>query len=90
MPFEHRHEALTIDRIASLDDHVEDEATAPRSQIDFVSVLNVARTLYDDVGMRLEQAHALLARGDLLTAEHPPLSLRNHLQNKCFVVRYLR
>ncbi len=86
MAFKHRHEALTIDWIAGFDDRIEDESTASRDQIEFVAVLNVTPTLDDDIGVRLEQAYYLLASRHDLAIEHAPLSLRNHLQNKRFVM----
>ena len=63
MAFEHCHEALAIDWIADLDDDIKDESAAPRHQVEFVAILNLARTLDDDVGVRFEQAHTLVVRG---------------------------
>lgn len=90
MAFKHRHEALTVRRIAGFDDRIEDESAAPRDQVEFVTVLNLTPTLDDDVGVRLEQAHYLLASRHHLAIEHASFSLRDHLQNKRFVMPNLR
>jgi len=45
MAFKHRHEALTIGRIAGFDDRIEDESTASGDQVEFVTVLTSRRPL---------------------------------------------
>ena len=47
---------LGIGGVAGLDDDIEDQAAVAGDQVELVSVLRVAGTLDDDVGMRLEQA----------------------------------
>jgi hypothetical protein len=45
-------------------------------QVELVSILHVAGTLDDDVGMRLEQAYQLLAGRHHLAVKDAPLALR--------------
>ena len=61
-------------------------SNASRDPVDFVTVLNLTTTFNEDVGVRLEQAHHLLASRHDRAVEHAPLSLRNHLQSKRFVM----
>jgi hypothetical protein len=58
MTVQHWPEAGSIGRVAGFDDDVEDEPASPARQV--VAILHAAPALYDDVGMRFEQAHQLL------------------------------
>jgi hypothetical protein len=63
LALEHGQEALGIGGVAGLDDDIEDQAAGAGDQVELVSVLRVAGTFDDDVGMRLEQADQLLVGG---------------------------
>src|SRR5215207_6151301 len=51
---QHRHEPVTVGRVAGLDHQVEDQAAPAGGQVELVTVLDVAAALDDDVGMGLE------------------------------------
>ena len=75
MALEHGQEPVAVGRIAGLDDEVEDQAASAGGQVELVAVLNVAGTLDDDVGVRLEQADDLFAGGDGLAVKDATLGL---------------
>src|SRR5439155_15698679 len=58
-----------------LDDNIQDQAALAGDQVELVSVLHVAATLEDDVGMRLEQAYQLFAGRHRLAVKDAPLAL---------------
>ena len=62
MTLKHRHEVLAVGRVAGLNDDIKDEAAASRHRVECVPELNLAHTLDDDVGVRLDQAHTFVAR----------------------------
>jgi hypothetical protein len=72
---EHRQEALGVGGVAGLDDDIEDQTAVAGDQVELVSVLHVAGTLDDDVGMRLEQAYQLLTGRHHLAIKDAPLAL---------------
>lgn len=72
MAFQHRQQALAVGRVA---DEVEDQSASAGGQIEFVAVVDVAAALDDDVAMRLEQAHQLLAGRNRLPGQDPPFGL---------------
>ena len=72
---EHRQHALAVGRVAGVDDEIEDQAAPAGGQVELVAVLDVAATLDDDVGMRLEQADQLVGGWYRLAGEHAALGL---------------
>lgn len=70
MTVQHRQEAGSIGRVASFHDDVEDEPASAAREVQFVPILHAAPALYDDVGMRFEQAHQLLAGRNGLPIDH--------------------
>src|SRR4051794_12600622 len=83
---QHRHEPVTVGRVAGLDHQIEDQAAPAGGQGELVTVLDVAAALDDDVGMALEQADQLVAGGHRLAAEHPPLALCDHPLDQGLIV----
>ena len=75
---QHRQAAFTIGRVAGLHHHIKHQSTAPGAQVDLVSVVRLAPALADDVGMRLEQTHHLLAGRHRFAVEHAALGLLHH------------
>ena len=73
MPPQHRQASFTIGRVVLFDHHIEHQRTAPGAQVDLVPVVRRAPALADDVGVRLEQAHHLLAGRHRFAGEHPAL-----------------
>jgi len=67
---EHRHKALGIGRIASFDDGIEGQATAPAGEVELMGVVHLAPVLDDDIGMRLEQADDFVRRRHMITHSH--------------------
>src|SRR5690348_2790956 len=82
LAIEHWQEALRIGGIARLDDDIEDQAALAGGEVEFVSVLHVATTLNDDVGVRLEQADQLFAGRHRLALEHPALALSDEARDR--------
>ena len=84
VPLEHRQASAdrrrsgAVRRVAVLHHHVEHQPGASRGQVDLVPVMRAAAALDDNVRMRLEQAHYLLASRHRLAAEHPPFGLLRH------------
>src|SRR3954451_14535607 len=72
---QHRHEPVTVGRVAGFDHQIEDQAAFAGSQVELVTVLDIAAALDDDVGMGLEQADQVIACGPRFGAEQPPLAL---------------
>jgi len=72
---EHRQEALGFGGITRLDDDIDDQPALAGGQVKLVSVLNPTTALDDDVGVRFEQTHQLLACRHRLVVEHPALAL---------------
>src|SRR4051812_38679676 len=83
---QHRHEPVTVGRVAGLDHQVEDQAASAGGQVELVTVLDIAAALDDDVGMGLEQADQLVPSRHRLAAEHPPLALREHPLDQGLIV----
>src|SRR5690242_14213807 len=75
---QHRHEPVTVGRVAGFDHQIEDQAAPAGGQVELVTVLDAAAAFDDDVGMALEQADQLVAGRHRLAAEHPALALRDH------------
>src|SRR3954451_18721980 len=83
---QHRHEPVTVGRVAGFDHQIEDQAAPAGGQVELVTVLDVAAALDDDVSMALEQADQLVAGRHRLAAEHPPLALCNHPLDQRLIV----
>src|SRR6266853_3708246 len=75
LAIEHGQETLGIGRVAGLDDDIEDQAALAGGQVELVSVLHVAGALDDDISVRLEQAHQLLASRHRQAVKDPPRAL---------------
>ncbi len=88
--FQHRQQALAVGRVAGFDDEVEDQSASAGGQIEFMTVVDVAAALDDDVGMRLEQAHQLLASRHRLAGQDPPFGLRDDPLDQRLIVADLR
>src|SRR3954466_9850009 len=83
---QHRHEPVAVGRVAGFDHQIEDQAAFAGSQVELVTVLDVAAALDDDVRMGLEQANQLVARGPRLAGEPPPLALCDHPLDQWLIV----
>src|SRR3954465_4678674 len=83
---QHRHEPVAVGRVAGFDHQIEDQAAFAGSQVELVTVLDVAAALDDDVGMGLEQADPLVPGRPRLAAEHPPLALCDHPLDQWLIV----
>src|SRR3954453_20265774 len=83
---QHRHEPVTIGRVAGLDHQIEDQAAPAGGQGELVTVLDVAAALDDDVGMGLEQADQLVAGRHRPAAEPPPLALCDYPLDQRLIV----
>src|SRR3954466_16069575 len=83
---QHRHEPVTVGRVAGFDHQIEDQAAPAGGQVELVTVLDVAAALDDDAGMGLEQADQLIAGGHRFAAEPPPLALCDHPLDQWLIV----
>jgi hypothetical protein len=86
---QHRQEPLAVGRVAGFDHQIEDHAAPAGGQIELVAIMDVAAGLDDDIGMRLEQAHQLVAGRHRLAGQHPPFSLGYDLLDQRPVVANL-
>ena len=89
MALKHGQEPFAVGWIAGLDDQVEDQAAAAGRQVEFVTVLNLAAALDNDVGVRLEQADDLLVGGDRLAMKNATLGLRDDALDQRAIVAEL-
>ncbi len=75
--------------VAGFDDEVEDQSASAGGQIEFVAVVDVAAAFDDDVGMRLEEAHQLLASRHRLAGQDPPFGLADDPVDQQLIVAEL-
>jgi len=87
--FKHREQTVSVGRIAFFNDHIKNQPAFPRTEIEFVSVLDVPTALDDDIGVGLKQTENLLTGRYTFTLEYTALRLIDYLLDQGQIMRRL-